>query len=218
GLKVGGQALVVVGAGLVDHSGLGVAQLVGGVIGHLHALERVGEGGAEHVGVDGVGLGVVGDGLGGSGCGDHGHIVVLGLSHNGQGGGGGDIADQSGGALVHHLGKGGDSLCGVALLVHLDDLDLLAVDAAGLVDLLDVQVGAVGHGDAVDRHVAGQGGQQAHLDGVAGGGAGSCARCGSGSGRAGGAGRRTAGGQCAHSGGSAHNSQELTAGNTRFHT
>src|SRR5699024_5664095 len=122
GLKVAGQALVVVGAGLVDHSGLGVAQLVGGVIGHLHALERVGEGGAEHVGVDGVGLGVVGDGLGGSGCGDHGHIVVLGLSHNGQGGGGGDVADQSGDALVHHLGKAGDSLGGVALLVHLDDL------------------------------------------------------------------------------------------------
>ena len=124
--------------------------------------------------------------------------------------------------LVHHLGEAGDSLGGVALLIHLDDFDLLAVDAAGLIQLLDVQVGAVGNGDAVDRHVTGQGGQQADLDGVARGGAGSCARGSSGGGSgggsaAGGTGGRTAGAQCAHSGSSAHNSQELTAGNARFH-
>src|SRR5699024_2455202 len=143
------QALVVVGALLEDDGGLAVAQLLVSVIRHLDALVGVGEGGAEDVRVNGVGLGVVGHSLGGGGGGHHGHIVVLALGHNRQGGGGGDIADQAGDALVHHLGEAVDRLGGVALLIHQDNFDLLAVDAAGLIDLLQVQLHAVGNSQAV---------------------------------------------------------------------
>ena len=42
---------------------------------------------------------------------------------------------QSGDALIHHLGKAGHSLRFIALLVHGDDLQLLAVDTAIGIDL-----------------------------------------------------------------------------------
>ena len=50
-----------------------------------------------------------------------------------------DIAYQSGDALIAHLGEAGNSLSCIALLIHGDDLQLLAVDAALFVDLLQVQ-------------------------------------------------------------------------------
>ena len=164
--KVLGQALVVILALQEDDGGLGVAQLLVGVIGHLHALEGVGEAGTEHVLVDGVGLGIVGNSLGGSRSGDHRHIVLGTLSGHSQGGGGGHIAYQSGNALVHHLGKAGNGLGLIALLVHGNGFQLLAVDAALFVDLLQVQGCTVDHGLAVNRGITGQGAHHAHLDGA----------------------------------------------------
>ena len=47
-------------------------------------------------------------------------------------------AHQSGDALIHHLGKAGHSLRFIALLVHGDDFQLLAVDTAIGIDLLSL--------------------------------------------------------------------------------
>ena len=210
--KVLSQTLVVVLALQEDDGGLFVAQLLIGVVCHLHALEGVGKAGAEHIPVHGVGLGIVGDSLGGSRGGDHGHIVVGALGGNSQRGGGGHIAHQSGDALIHHLGKAGDSLCFIALLVHGDDLQLLAVDTAVCIDLLDIQAGTVDNSLTVNGSITGQGAHNAHLDGVAGSGSSgtgcrTCSACG---------GTATGGqGTCCNS--NTGSGQELTTRNELFH-
>ena len=213
--KVLCQALVVVSALQIDDSGLGVAQFLVSVIGHLDALEGVGEGGAEDIRVHGVGLGIVGDSLCGSGSGDHGHIVIGALSRHSQSGRGGDIAHQSGDALIAHLGEAGHSLGGIALLVHGDDLQLLAVDTAVGIDLIQIQGSAVDHGQTVDGNIAGHGAQNADLDGIAGSSRTGCragSRSRSGSGR-----RATAGGQSQSSGRNTGSCQEA-ATRDLFHT
>ena len=177
-------------------------------------MERVGEGGTEDIAIHGVGLGIVSDGLCGSRSGDHGHVVVRALSSNGQRGGGGNVAHQSGDALIAHLGEAGDSLRGVALLIHGDDLDLLAVDAAFLVGLLQAQGRTVDNGLTVNGNIAGQGSEDADLDGVAG--SGSTGR-GSSTGSSSAAGRTAA---CSQNTGSSHNtgsSQKVTTSDHLFH-
>ena len=209
------QTLVVVSALLEDDGCLGVAQPLVSVVSHLDALERVGEGCAEHILVHGVGLGIVGDSLSGSGSGDHGHVVVCALGSKCQSRGGGNIAHQSGDALIAHLGEAGNSLSCIALLIHGDDLQLLAVDAALFVDLLQVQGSAVDNGLTVNGNITGQRSKNAHLDGVAGSsGTRSCGRGGSSS-----AVGRTA--ACSQNAGCSNNTcsgQEITTRNHLFHS
>ena len=210
--KVLGQTLVVVLALQEDDGCLGVAQLLVSVICHLHALEGVGEAGTEHIPVHGVGLGIVGNSLGSSGSGDHRHIVIGALGGNSQRGSGGYIAHQSGDALIHHLGKAGHSLRFIALLVHGDDLQLLAVDTAIGIDLLHVQAGTVYNSLTVNGSVTGQRAHHTHLDSAAGSSSGTgCRR----SGRA--CGRTAAGSQSACCGNNTGSSHELTTSDHLFH-
>ena len=167
-------------------------------------------------GVHGVGLGIVGDSLGSSGSGDHGHIVIGALSGDSQRRGGGNIAHQSGDALIHHLGKAGDSLRSIALLVHGDDLQLLAVDTAIGIDLLHVQACAVDNSQTVNGSIAGHGAQNTHLDGAAGSSSGTGGRTGSRrSSRA--CGRTAAGSQSACCGNNTGSGHELTTSDHLFH-
>ena len=129
---------------------------------------------------------------------------------------GGDIAHQSGDALVHHLGEAVDSLRSITLLILGQDLDLLAIDAAVGVDLLQVQGSAVDNGLAVNGNVAGQGAHHANLDGVTGSSGRACSGCGSG--RSGSAGRgAAAGGQDTGSSHDTGSGQKVAARDHLFH-
>ncbi len=185
----------------------------------MNALIRVGEGGTEDVLVHGVGLGIVGDSLSGSGSSDHGHVVLCALSSDSQSRSGGDIAHQSGDALIDQLGEAVDSLSLIALLILGEDLDLLAIDAALFVDLLQVQGSAVDNGLAVNRDITGQRAHDADLDGIAGcSGSGACCRSsGRSCSRSCGAGRAAAGGQNTGSGHDTGSSQEVTTRDHVFH-
>ena len=137
------DALVVVVAGLVEGGDVLVA-LLGGKVGHDDALNRVGDAGTERVGA-------VGDDVGRRGGRGHaGHVVGNGGLGHGDRGDRGDVADDAGHAVVlDEAVVGVDGLGGVALLVVHEGLDLLAVDAAVLVELIEVQLGAVQAGKAV---------------------------------------------------------------------
>ena len=175
-----------------------------------------GKGGTEDILIHGVGLGIVGNSLSGSGSSDHGHVVVLALSGNSQSRGGGHVADQTNDPLIHHLGEALDSLRRVALLVHGDGLDHLAIDAAVGVDLIQIQVRAVGNSQTVNGNIAGHGAHNADLDGITGSsGRGASSACSSGSGGA--AGRAAAGGQGQSSSGNTSGSQKATARDHLFH-
>ena len=133
-------------------------------------MEGVDEAGTEHVLIHGAVL-RNGNRVSGSGSGDHGHLVGLALHHNSHGGGGGHVADDGGDALIHQGIVAGNSLGAVAFLIVLDQLDLLAVDTAGRIELFHIHFDAIGHRYAVFRHGTGQRSQNANLNGVAAGGA-----------------------------------------------
>jgi hypothetical protein len=99
--------------------------------------------------VHGVRIRVVGDGAGGRGGGDDGHVIVRALGDDGGARTGGHVADDADDARVDQGVVARDRLGGIAFLIVVLDLDLLAVDAALGVQLLDIQVDAVLDGQAV---------------------------------------------------------------------
>ena len=120
------------------------------------------------------------------------------------------------GKAIHHLGEALDSLSRVALLVHGDGLDHLAIDAAVGVDLIQIQVRAVGNSQTVNGNIAGHGAHNANLDGITGSsGSGASSACSGGS--SGAAGRAAAGGQGQSSSGNTSGSQKAAARDHLFH-
>jgi len=142
------QTLGVVAAALIQDSGGLGAQLVKGVVSHLLALEGVDEAGTEHVGAHRTIFHHSQAGRGG-GSADLGHVDLVGGVSQGDGGAGQHGADDGGDALVHGQIEGVHGLHAVALVIILQHDDLLAVDAALGVELVNVQLGAVAHGDTI---------------------------------------------------------------------
>ena len=164
GLAGGGegviQALGVGIGGAVDHAHLVVTGLLG-VSGGDGALEAVGVAGTE----DEVILG--GDGVGGGGGGDEADLLLVGGAGDGAGAAGGDGADDQAHALRHQGVESVQALGGVILVIGVDDLQLTAQQAAGIVDLLHSQGRAGGDGGAVGSQVAGVGRDGTDQDGLA---------------------------------------------------
>ena len=169
GKDVGGVDELLADVGVVGEDGDGFDFLAG----DLGGVPQVVEHAADVDGVHGahpeeVVIAFLGQVVHGGNGGHHGDAVLL-ADLSGDVGQGGHVAAQQGIALVDgdQLLSHGLGLLGVALVVALDDLQHLAVDAAGGVDLLHGELDAADDVVADGRLVAGVGVHGADLDGVA---------------------------------------------------
>src|SRR5699024_2110862 len=105
-------------------------------------------------------------GLGGGGGGDDQDAVLQGGGDDALGLTGEDAAQGHVHAVVHQHAVGGDGGVGVALGVLGVQLKGVAVDAAGLIDLIHSDLRAVAGGGAVVGVVAGHGADQAQQQGL----------------------------------------------------
>lgn len=85
---------------------------------------------------------------------------------DGAGAAGGGGADDYLDALGYKAVEGVDALGVGALIIGYDHLDLLAEDAARLIDLGDSELEALTHRVAVSREAAGHGSDEAYLQGI----------------------------------------------------
>ena len=102
--------------------------------------------------------------IGGAGGGDQQDIIITGSGNNGGILTGENAAEGNLHAPVHQLAIGIDSAFGLALGILIAEFDLLAGNAASLVDLLDGQFSAVLFGQTVVGIGAGEGADAADLD------------------------------------------------------
>ena len=163
------DALLVVAAGVVDRADRLVALLSSEVC-HELALIRVGDAGTEGIGA------ILDKASSRCRCRDERHVVVHGLLCNSDGRRRGDIADDCDIAVLDHLLVGVDSLGGIALLIHLVELDVLAID---LRVQREVELHTIADGQAVLCDGARIGAENTQLDraGVRGAGARVAAGC-----------------------------------------
>ncbi len=142
-----------------------------GELRHHVALERVDEADPEDVVTDLGDLGV------GRGVGDHRHMGRLGLVGHGDGVGARHLAeDQEHLVLVDEPGGGVGRFLGLALIVVDPDVDLLALDPPGGVDLAQRELDGVPRRDAEGGLGAGERADLTDEDGVSRHSAGSTAR------------------------------------------
>ena len=163
-LALGHEGIVqthrVVVVALIEHAYLGGQGVVGEVVCCRGALIGIVEADTERlvVAVDAL--------VGGAGGLHDEHVVGLGRRHHGGRLTGQHTAQAHIHAPVHQLAVGRHSALRVTLRILEVDLQLLTVDAAGGVDLLDGQLRAVLYGQTVVGVTAGQGAHAAQLNGL----------------------------------------------------
>ena len=157
-----GEADGVGGALLLEDGDAGEAEGVAREAGHHVALEGVDEAHAKHAVAEGGDRGV------GARRRHHGDAVALADAPAREGERAGDLAEDAHGAFdVDQPGDGAGGLGAVAAGVLDGDVEGLAEQAAGGVDLLGGEGDAVAGGCAEVGHGAGEGGVEAEGDGVA---------------------------------------------------
>ena len=157
-----GYAQGVIVGDVIQYRNLLGTQGTVGILSHGLGLRSIQEAGTEHIAAG------IGDGSGGAGGGHHGHIVLGCLGGNADGRLAGDSAPQRYHAIALELVVGIHRLGGVVFIVLVIHNHLLAQDTALGIDLFHSQLQAVGGSDAVIRCTAGEGGNGADAQGVAG--------------------------------------------------